>query len=529
MMAAGFDAIVIGGGTNGLVAAAALGGAGWRVLVLERAEALHRRSEGVEFAPGFRAPLAIDSGWVPTPVQKALGVSAPDRVHPEIPLAVSIEPGHVLELGGDPRRAAEAISRYSPDDAAKWHAFTAQLRRLAGFLEAIYELPAPDIDTSSVRDAWPLLGLGRRFRGLGRKDMTEFLRVMPMSVQQLAEDWFEFAPLRAAVAACGVQDSRQGPISGGTGFVLLHHLVGARAGSLRGRGSWRAGPAAFDSALEATARRHGVEIRTGAEVAHIIVESDATAGVILQDGEQLRAPRVLSSLDPARTLLDMVDPVWIDPDTLLALRNIRFRGCTSFVLFAMDRMPAIPGLENADVRLRGTLSLTPDVMVLERAADDGKYGRVPGQPHIEITAPSLLWPLIAPEGRHVIVARVQYAPFRLRDGGTWDAGRAGTMADAVTAAIERVVPCFSSSVLHRATLTPRDLAERFGLTEGALTHGELALDQILFMRPVPGFGRYATPIDGLFLCGPGTHPGPGVMGGPGWLASRQVLSDHARR
>jgi phytoene dehydrogenase-like protein len=524
-MTAQYDTIVIGAGANGLVAAAALGRAGQRVLLVEGSDSVAGEAGLLEFAPGFRAtPFGHDAGWVPPVVLRGLGLSELPRVHIEVPLSIAMGPGAFLSLPGSAARAADQIRRQSPADAAKWPAFTAQLRKLAGFLEALYQLPAPDLDTTSVRDAWPLLGLGRKFRSLGRADMTEFLRVMPMSVQQLAEDWFELETLRAAIAACGVQDYRQGPVSGGTGYVLLHHLVGADEGNIR-RGPWRAGSAAFATIAENTARQHGVTIRTGTGVANISIRADVVTGVVLRNGEELRAARVLSVLDPAHTLLGLVDPVWLDPEILLALRNIRFRGCTTHVLYALDELPAVPGLERADEVLRGTISLSPDVMSLERAADAGKYGRVPEQPHVEITAPSLHWPDLAPAGKHVVLARVQYAPYRLRDGATWDGARGDALADSVTAAIEGVIPCFSSRVLQRATLTPRDLEERFGLTEGASTQGELALDQILFMRPIAGFGQHATAIDGLYLGGAGTHPGPGVTGGPGWLAAQRVLAD----
>ncbi|HET9983792.1 MAG TPA: NAD(P)/FAD-dependent oxidoreductase [Longimicrobiales bacterium] len=524
-----YDVIVIGAGANGLVAAAALGRAGLRALVLERGETLAGQAGTLEFAPGFRAaPLALDAGWVPPVVERGLGLDGLERTHADTPLTVAVAPGELLPLSRDPARAAAAIRRYSAADAARWPAFTARLRQLAGFLEAVYQLPAPDLDTASVREALPLLGLARRFRSLGREAMTEFLRTAPMPARQIAEEWFEAAPLRTAVAAGGVLDNRQGPLSGGTGFVLLHNLVGAAAGSVRGRGAWRAGPDAFAAAAERAARRHGATIRTGADVARIRVEDDAVAGVALRSGEEIRAARVLSAADPAHTLLGLVDPVWLDPELLLALRNIRFRGCTAYVLFALGELPDLPGLDAAPDALRGTVSLTADVDVLERAADAAKYGTVPERPHIELTVPSLSWPELAPAGRHVLVARAHYAPYRLRAGLSWDAAAADALGDAVASAIEAVSPCFSSRVLHRATLTPPDLEVRFGLTEGAATHGEIALDQILFMRPTPGLGHYATPIDGLYLGGAGTHPGPAIAGGPGWLAAQRLLADRSR-
>lgn len=520
-MASAFDAIVTGAGANGLTAAATLARAGLRVLVVERAATVAGQSAAFEFAPGFRAaPLGLDAGWVPRPVADLLDGPL-ERVHAEVPATVVHERGAALALARAAARAADAIRAHSAADAAKWSPFVERTRKLAGFLEAMYELPAPDIDALSLREAWPLLGLARRFRGLGRADMMELLRVLPMAVDQIAGDWFESPLVRAAIAAAGVRDIRHGPRAGGTGFNLVHYMTGAAPGCFRGRGVFRAGPAAFAMAAEKAARRHGATIRTGAPVRRINVRDDAAAGVVLEDGEEIGAPIVLSAADPARTLLGMVDPVWLDPELLLALRNVRYRGCTAYVMYGLD---ALPDLAEADTILRGVVSLSADVVSMERASDAVKYGAVAESPHIEITAPSLHWADHAPAGRHVLVARVQYAPYRLREGA-WDAARANALADTVTASIERVSACFTSRILERATLTPLGIEERYGLTEGAATHGEMGLDQILFTRPVAGLGRHATPIDGLYLCGAGTHPGPGIPGGPGWLAAQRALSD----
>jgi phytoene dehydrogenase-like protein len=522
-MTARFDVIVIGAGANGLVAAAALARAGQRVLLLECAEAAGGQGRAIEFAPGFRAaPLAGDPGWLPPPVARAVGLEGLPRAPLEAPVTVATGAGESLTLWGDAALAAEAIRRHSASDAARWPAFTARLRRLAGFLETLYTTPAPDV--AMPAGDWPaLLGLVRRFRGLGREDMIELLRLLPTSVWELLDDLFESGVLKAAVAAGGVRDHRQGPRSGGTGFVLLHYLVGAPAGVVRGRGAWRDGPEAFTRAAEAAARGAGVTIRTGAAVARVAVRDDAVAGVALEDGEEIEARRVLSTADPARTLLEWVDPVWLDPDFLHAARNLRFRGCTAFVLYALDQTPEGPGL--APEALAGVVSLSPSLVALERAADDAKYGRVSQAPHVEITVPSLGASELAPEGKHVLVARVQYAPYKLRDEAVWDGSRRDRLTESVTSAIEKVVPCFGTRVLHRVTWTPVDLEQRFGLTEGAPTHGEIALDQILFMRPLPGWARYATPIHGLYLGGAGAHPGPGVLGGAGWLAARRMLAD----
>jgi phytoene dehydrogenase-like protein len=343
-------------------------------------------------------------------------------------------------------------------------------------------------------------------------------------VWELLDDTFESGALKAAVAPGGVRDHRQGPRSGATGFVLLHYLVGAEPGVVRGRAPWQDGPDAFTRAAEAAARAAGVQVRTGAAVARIEVRDDRVTGVVLADGEQVAARHVLSTADPARTLLDWVDPVWLDPDFVLAVRNIRFRGCTALVMYALDALPELPG-HAAPQALGGSVSLTASVEALERAADQAKYGAASERPHVEFSVPTVHAPGLAPPGKHGLVARAQYAPCRLRGGAEWDEARRTALADAVTAAIADVVPCFGSRVLHRVAWTPRDLEDRFGLTDGAATHGEMSLDQILFMRPVAGWGHHAMPIRGLYLGGAGTHPGPGIAGGAGWLAARRLLSD----
>jgi phytoene dehydrogenase-like protein len=525
---AAYDVVVIGAGANGLVAAARLGQAGLRVLLLERDETLGGQGRMVEFAPGFRAaPLGVESGWLPSAVARGLGLDGLERESGDTALSVAVGPGSFLTLSRDAARASEAIRIHSPNDAAKWPAFTTRLRKLSGFLEALYQTPAPDVGASSLRDLLPLLSLGKKYRALGRQDMIEFLRTLPLSVWELLDDWFECAPLKAAVATGGIQDHQQGPRSGGTGFVLLHHLVGAPAGSVRGRLPWRGGPAAFTQVAERAALRFGVSIRAGAAVARIQVRDDAVAGVVLADGEEIAAGTVLSTVDPARTLLEWVDPVWLDPEFVHAVGNIRHRGCTAVVLYALDALPALPGLES-EKALAGLVSLTSSLTSLEKAADAAKYGSVSESPHVELTVPTVLWPELAKDGKHVLVARAQYAPYRLRDGATWSPASRDALAERVTAAIEAVAPCFRSRIRHRVAWSPRDLEERYGLREGAATQGELGLDQVLFMRPVAGWGGHATPISGLYLGGAGTHPGPGILGGPGWLAAQRALGDRRR-
>jgi phytoene dehydrogenase-like protein len=513
------DTIVIGGGANGLVAAAKIGK---RALLLEASDTVGGQGRVIEFAPGFHAaPLSLDPGWLPPSVARGIGLKlAPVEV--DTPLSVATGSKKFLTLSRDPAKAAEAIASHSKEDAAKWPAFTARMHALAGFLGELYQTPAPNVDMASIGDALAALSLGRKLRALGKTDMIELLRTLPLSAWELVDDWFEYAPLKAGIAAGGVQDLRQGPRSGGTGFVLLHHLIGAPEGSVRNRVPWKEGPDAFTRAAEAAARKRGVEIRTGARVTGIHVKDDAVAGVVLESGEEIPAKRVLSTADPKHTFLQWVNPVWLDPEFVRAIQNIRHRGSTAYILYGLEKIPELEGLASVHA-LAGTVSLTANLVQLERAADAAKYGTVSEQPHVELHVPTILWPGLAPIGRHVLIARVQYAPYALKDGA-WDTSRTQALAASVTEAIEAASPGFSTRILHRVAISPADLTTRFGFVEGASTQGELALDQILFMRPVAGWGRHATPVGGLYLGGAGTHPGPGVLGGSGWLAAKRLLS-----
>jgi phytoene dehydrogenase-like protein len=517
-MTASFDVIVIGGSTNGLVAATVLARRGRKVMLAAQGATVGGDAVPHEFAPGYRlAPTALDQGWIPPGVLSALGVTAPEVIHGETAVAVHQGGGDFLQVAADPVRAAETIRRYSARDAERWGPFTARLRKMAGFLEALYQLPPPDIDTTSLSEIVPLIGLGRKFRALGREDMIELLRVMPMSAQDLLDDTFECEPLKAALATGAVQDIQQGPRSGGTSFVLVHHLTGASPGAVRRTARWRDGPDALVRRLEEAARAAGVTIRTASPVARIEVRDDAVTGVVLESGEEIRASAVLSTVDPVRTLLGLVDPVWLDPEVLRAVGNIKLRGCRATVRFGVEGDPGIPG--------DGVVSLTSTTVALEQAYDAAKYGEVSATPHVLLGVPSRHWPGLAPEGHHVVAAHVQWTPFDLRAPDGWTPARREALADTVTSAIEAAAPGFAARVRHRNVLSPVDLEARYCLTGGSVSHGELTLDQILSMRPIPGYGRYRMPVAGLYLGGAGAHPGPGILGGPAWLAAKALLAD----
>jgi phytoene dehydrogenase-like protein len=529
---AGYDAVVIGAGLNGLVAAAYLAKAGQRVLVVERREVVGGTAVTEEIYPGFRFDTCRhDAGWLAPRIARDLKLVRHGLETLDVDANVFVpRPGggrsDYLLLHHDPHRSAALIRKHSLADAAKWRAFAQRIARLAGFLQAAYATPAPAVDATSVADLLSLAGLGTRLRSLGKTEMVELLRTVPMSVGELLDDWFETDVLKGAIGARGVTGILQGPRSGGTAFVLLHHQVGRPVGAFRAPSAIRGGVGNLAGALAAAAQSFGAEVRTGAEVVRVRLEGGRARGVILRNGDEIAARRVVSGADPRRTFLQLCDPSRLDPEFLRSVRNVRYRGGWAKVNLALDALPSFSALRGngSEASLRGTISISPSLTYLERAYDDAKYGRVSERPYLEIRIPSLADPTIAPAGKHVMSIEVQYAPYHLRDAD-WDDAARDALGDRVIETLATYAPDLPGTILHRQVLTPRDLENVFALTEGHAYHGELTLDQILFMRPVAGWSRYRTPVDGLYLCGSGTHPGGGIAGAAGANAAREILKD----
>jgi len=504
-MSRSFDVLVVGGDAHGLLAAIRSARAGSRVLLVEERPELGGSWREIEFTRGFRAaPLASDLGHVEPGLLKELGIKSVEPASD--PAVVALADGEPLLLHASASRTAEGLRQFSAKDADRWPAFTSSLHAFTQFLYAVYSGPAPRIDASTLGEYAHLAKLAWRFRGLGKHGSIEFMRALPMSIADLLDDWFENDRLKGALAALACADVCQGPMASGTAFTFMHRHVGAREGVFGQRLRHKEGPQAIIRALEARARALGVTIETGSAVRRLQVKESQVTGATLASGEEIACPRAISSLDPYRSLLELVDPAWLDPEFILSVRNIRFRGVTTKILLALDGLPNLAGVSS----LAGTIVAAPSTRFVERAYDAAKYGRASGEPVLEVQIPSVVQPHLAPAGQHVAVVSVQYTPYRLRESG-WDSTR-DEIGDRALALLERYWPGFGKRVLARKVMAPPDLETELGVREGSGSQGELMLDQILFMRPVPGAARGETPIAGFTLCGPGTHPGPGLLG-----------------
>ncbi|MGQ0765376.1 MAG: phytoene desaturase family protein [Gemmatimonadota bacterium] len=522
-----FDVIVIGAGVNGLVSASILAGAGRRVLVLERSARPGGLCVTEEFHPGYRANTCIDdAGWMPAALSRDLGLAAPSysseagRIGHVIPR----EDGPPVVLSAATDETAAGLGHLSRADAAAWPGFAAAVARLSGMLAGIYTRNAPTTADKSPRDLLSLLGLGRQMRGLGRRGMIDFIRAIPMPVADFLDEWFESPLLKAALSVGGVMNVRHGPMSGGTTLVFLHNNVGLPAGPVNGvrvSNGGGGGVGALPTALVALATARGVIIRTEAPVTRIVIEQQKALGVELASGEVITARLVVSGADVRTTFASLVDPGEFDPEFLHATDHVRMRGPATRMHFALDRLPAFrSGDRWPDELLRGSLIFASNVDAVERAYDDAKHGRVSADPVLRVVIPTTSDPSMAPAGHHVASVQVQYGP---SNAEAWTDDVRRRLRDTVVGRLSQSAADFAECIVAEEMLTPPDLERRFGVAEGSLLHGELALDQFLFMRPVPECARYDTPVGGLWLCGSSTHPGAGTAGVSGWLAAREIL------
>lgn len=522
-----YDAIIVGGGHNGLVTAAYLAGAGRRVLVLERRPLVGGCAVTEEIWPGFR----VSTGAYLTSLLQERIIRDLDlpkygyQVDAKDPSFFSIFPdGRYLFFWQDERKTLDEIAKFSERDAENFPKYEAHLEKLAQVVESLLLVTPPEFPPTGIGDLIDYLKLLGRFRKLRRKETLGIIEIFTKSAADMLDEWFESEQLKVTLATDAVIGANGGPKSPGSAYILMHHVMGSVAGK---RGLWgfvRGGMGAVSNAIAEAAKARGAEIRTDADVAKIRIENGRARGVVLTSGEEIEAKQVASNLDPKRTFLTLVGESELDSDFATAIRNFRCEGTSCKINLALDGLPNFRALPGAPApQHRATMHICPSIDYVERAWDDAKYGRPSRDPLLELTVPTMYDPTLAPAGKHIMGIFLQYAPYTLK-GSTWDEERE-PFANRVFEIIDDYAPGFSSHILDKQVLTPLDLERRFGITGGNIFHGEMSLDQMFVMRPVAGCARYSTPIEGLYLCGSGTHPGGGVMGAPGYNAAREMLKD----
>jgi len=526
------DILIIGGGHNGLVTAFYLAQAGFKPLVLERRPQVGGAAITEEFCPGFRcSTLAHSAGPLRADVVRDMQLEkhGVKFVTPDVDVTSLSPDGRALTLYRDLNRSAKAIAEASEHDANRYRDFQAALNKISRVIAKALALTPPEIAEPSGSDLFNLLQLGRAVRGLGKKDTYNLLRWAPMPVADLVSEFFENDLLRATIAARGIFGTFLGPWSAGTSLVLLLRAA-ADSNPASGNFSASGGIEAITQAMATAAQQAGAEIRTGAEVIEIRIKNGVAESVILSTGEDIHARAIISNADPKRTFLKLIDPVQLTPSFTRRLQNYRMNGTVAKVNLALADLPTLTALNGNTEALTGRIQIGPEIDYLERAFDESKYGNFSRAPYLEITIPSLTDPSLEPQGKHVMSIYMQYAPYKLRNASWHDESQRLALADTVVKTLTQYAPDLPGKILSHQIITPLDLEETYGLTGGHIFHGELSLDQVFTMRPVLDWARYRTPIQNLYLCGSGAHPGTGLTGASGANAAREILKDlKARR
>ncbi len=520
-----YDAIIIGGGHNGLVSAAYLARAGLKVLVLESRHVLGGAAVTEEVFPGFKFSVCsyVVSLLRPEIIRE---LELPRRGLEILPLDGTFTPmpnGDHLWRMGDHGLTRREIARHSRLDAEAYDDYGKAMVEMARFVKPILGMIPPDPLGFDPQGLGELLSLLNGFRALPRSSQRNLIQLMTTSAIDLLDRWFETDVLKATMSASGIIGTFQGVRSPGTAYVLLHHYMGEIDGAFRSWGFARGGTGAISEAIASAAREAGVTIRAQARVGAIKQKGGRAVGVALASGEEIDAKLVVSSLDPRQTFLRLLPEDALPSAFKLQVGRYKLRGSSGKVNLALDGLPDFSCLPGRGAHLHGAISISPSVDYMERAFDDAKYGDYSKRPYIDMVIPSLTDPSVAPPGKHVLSCFVQYAPYALREG-TWDEKREA-FGDAVIETISEFAPNLRKLILHRQVLTPLDLEREWGLSEGNIFQGELSLEQLFFLRPVPGWARYRTPIHGLYMCGSATHPGGGIMGASGRLAANCILAD----
>jgi phytoene dehydrogenase-like protein len=524
-----YDAIVVGGGHNGLVAAAYLARGGKKTLVLERRPLVGGAAVTEEIVPGFKFSVFsyVVSLLRPEIIRE---LDLPSHGLQILPLESTVTPmdnGDYFGAWGDADESRRELERHSPRDLEAMALFGRTMHHMAMAVRPILGMVPPDPTSLAPSDLRSLLKLGKHMNALGGERFHALYKLMTMTSADYLDEWFEFDTLKATKSASGIIGTFLGPRSPGTAYVLLHHYMGEIDGAFRAWGFQRGGTGAISESIASAARAHGAEIRCDAAVVRVLVKDGKTTGVALANGDEIAAPIVVSGLDPRRTFIDLVERKELPADLVAGIERYRFRGSSGKVNLALSGLPSFTALQRTGDAaferraLRGAISISPNLEYLERAYDDAKYGDFSRNPYMDIVIPSLIDPGMAPPGQHVMSCFVQYAPHNVTGG--WTDAKRDAFGDTVIKTLARYAPNIESLIVGKQVLTPADIERITGLSEGNIFGGELALEQLFFLRPTAHWAKYRTPIGGYWQCGAGTHPGGGIMGASGRLAALEIL------
>lgn len=524
-----YDAIIIGGGHNGLVCAAYLAKAGRKVLVLERRHVLGGAAVSEELYPGFTFSVAsyVVSLFRPHIIRD---LELAKHGYEVIPMDCSFLPlpnGDSLARWSDPQRSRREIARFSRKDSEIYPEFGKVMTHMGKLAKAVIDYPAPDITSIKPKELSNLLRLGRTFKDLGPDLLHLNTKLVTMSALDFLDLWFESETLKAPMAVSGIIGTFQGVRSPGTAYVLLHHYMGQLDGAFRSWGFSKGGTGGISMACARAAESFGAEIRTEAPVQQVLIKKGNAEGVVLENGDEIIAKTVISNLDPNRTYLKMVGEKYLEDDVLKEIKRFKLRGSSGKVNLALDRVPEFSCRPGDGDHIRGDIAIAPSIDYLEKAFDQAKYGEFSTRPYINAVIPTLTDPSLAPPGKHILSCFVQYAPYNIKEGAeNWPKYREA-FGDTVVDTMAEYIPGLKDSILYRQVLTPWDLEQKMGLTEGNIFHGELSLEQLLFQRPIASYAKYKTSIPKLWMCGSGTHPGGGIMGAGGELCARSMLTSRS--
>jgi phytoene dehydrogenase-like protein len=522
------DTIIIGAGLDGLIVAYYLAKSGHKPLVLERRDTIGGACAAKEFHPGFHAALATSTGPLLAQIANDLQLErhGVQFIRPAVRVTALNPNGAPLCIYDDPRRTAAQLAIHSKKDSERYPEFAKCFAGIGRALRPLLTMTPPDVDAPSKSDLWDLGKLGWKIRGLGKTDEYRLLRYGPMAVADLAGEWFENELLRAIVATGGIFGAFAGPWSAGTSLPLL--LQAANDGQVFGPASFvKGGMAALIEGIAKAAIEAGAEIRTNTNVTGIEVQDSRAVGVLVDSKENIPGWTVVSNGDPGVTLLELLDASELAPIFRTRIHNRRAHGTVARVDLALSALPSFAGIQPDETeKLSGRIHLGPDIDYLEHAFDAAKYGEMPAHPYLDITIPTLSDPTLAPSNQHVLSIHAQFAPYKLK-AGDWDTKRE-ELGNTIIATLSEYAPDIGQLIKGQRVITPVDLETKYGFRGGHIHHGEMSLDQLFAFRPVIGCARYRTPIEGLYLCGAGTHPGGGLSGASGFNASREVIRDLKR-